>query len=74
LKIAKIAGHRAGNVEERSNANREIHPANPAGWRRVGVPGWRFRRCLCCKRALSRIPAKQIHPLRFRPRKECVRE
>jgi hypothetical protein len=30
-----------------TDANREIHPAKTAGWRRVGVPGAEPQECLC---------------------------
>ena len=30
-----------GDAFGHAAANREIHPAKPAGWRRVGVPGVR---------------------------------
>jgi len=45
-KLLGGAGAQKGQTEEArvARANREIHPAEPAGWSRVGVPGGVSRR------------------------------
>jgi hypothetical protein len=46
-------------TDNRCRANREIHPAKPAGWRRVGVPG-----ALAGKPGLQRWPENRNAPAR----------